>query len=83
MSKKKKIQQLEDVVTNDEPREKPVEVIKESQKTESVYLRETLFTLPEIKAYGLNLFFLRAILKDKCYTLSDAHRLIRSVVHRG
>lgn len=52
-------------------------IVMNDQKSESVFLRETLFALDEIKEYGLNQYFLRAILKNKYYTLSDAHRLIR------
>lgn len=55
---------------------KPVEA--EQDKKESIYLRETLFGMDEIKAFGLNRDFLCAILKDKFYTLSQAKELICS-----
>ena len=86
MSKKKKTEQVEQVkqaeamIAHDEPCKEPVLAQEEGKTAEPVYLRETLFALPEIKSFGLNQFFLRAILKEKYYTLSEAQRIIRSVL---
>lgn len=54
--------------------------IPAQEKSEPVYLRETLFWLDEIKQFGLNQYFLRAILPDKYYTLKQAKELIRKAL---
>lgn len=57
--------------------EKPEE-LETKPINEPIYLRETLMEMDEIKSYGLNKYFLRAILKDKYYTLEGAKALIQS-----
>ncbi len=49
-------------------------------ENEPIFARETLFGMDEIRRYGLNLYFLRSILKEKFYTLSDAHEAIRKAL---
>ena len=51
-------------------------------KSEPVYLRDTIIQMPEIQKYGLNQYFLRAILKDNYYTLDKAHKLIQDFIHK-
>lgn len=60
-----------------EQQEKPEE-LETKPINEPIYLRETLMEMDEIKSYGLNKYFLRAILKDKYYTLEGAKALIQS-----
>lgn len=45
-----------------------------------IFARETLLGMDEIRRYGLNLYFLRAILKEKFYTLAEAHEAIRKAL---
>lgn len=45
-----------------------------------MFLRETLMGMEEIRKYRLNESFLRAILKEKFYTLEDAEEAIRKAL---
>lgn len=76
MSRKKK--EVESVESVTDIVEQPVK--EQSASQEPIFLRETIFSLDEIKKYNLNQYFLRAILKDKYYTLSEAHRLIKAAL---
>lgn len=60
--------------------EQPVVELETKPVDEPIYLRETLMEMDEIKHYGLNKYFLRAILKDKYYTLSMAKELIEKAL---
>jgi hypothetical protein len=60
-----------------EQNEQPVE-LETKPVDEPIYLRETLMEMDEIKQFGLNKYFLRAILKNKFYTLEQAKSLIQS-----
>lgn len=46
-------------------------------KSAQIYLRDTLIQMDEFKKYGLNQYFLRAILKENYYTLDKAHKLVQ------
>ena len=43
----------------------------------AIYLRDTLIQMDEFKKYGLNEYFLRAILKENYYTLKQARKLVQ------
>lgn len=60
--------------------EQPVVELETKPVDEPIYLRETLMEMDEIKHYGLNKYFLRAILKDKYYTLSMAISLLDEAI---
>lgn len=62
-----------------EQNEQPVE-LETKPVDEPIYLRETLMEMDEIKQFGLNKYFLRAILKNKFYTLEQAKSLIQSKI---
>ena len=47
-----------------------------------VYLRDIIIQMPEIQKYGLNQYFLRAILTENYYTLDIAHKLIQDFIHK-
>lgn len=82
MSKRKEqenrsvIEEQEHVVIEEKPVEHPV---KESR--EPIYLVETLIKLEEIEKYGLNQYFIRAILPNKTYTLSEAKSRIEACIN--
>lgn len=82
MSKKKEqakqsvIEEQEHVVIDEKPVEQPVEKPKEP-----IYLVETLIKLEEIEKYGLNQYFIRAILPNKTYTLSEAKSRIEACIN--
>lgn len=91
MSKKKQIKQENEVLEqtsadNQNPEVKqecePEEPKKEPDRKEeeSIYLRDTLLGMKEIQQFGLNRYFLYAILKDKFYTLAEAKRLIKEAM---
>lgn len=61
-----------DVIIND---------AKEEKLDSAVYLRETLIQMDEFKKYGLNEYFLRAILKENYYTLDKAHNLVQNFLN--
>lgn len=47
-----------------------------------IYLRDTLLNMDEFKKYGLNQYFLRAILTENYYTLDKAHKLIQDFLNK-
>lgn len=47
------------------------------EKRNHICLRDTLVEMDEFKKYGLNQYFLRAILTENYYTLDQAHKLIQ------
>ena len=49
-------------------------------KPSPIYLVETLMGMDEIKQYGLNKYFMKAILDKKFYTLEEAHAAIRKAI---
>lgn len=51
--------------------------VKIVPKPKPVYLRDTIIQMDEFKKYGLNQYFLRAILTENYYTLDKAHKLIQ------
>ena len=54
-------------------------VIEEKPKDpEPIYLVDTLIKLEEIEKYGLNQYFIHAILPNKTYTLSEAKSRIEA-----
>lgn len=53
----------------------------EQKHDEAVYLRDTLIQMDEFKKYGLNQYFLRAILKENYYTLDKAHKLVQDFLN--
>lgn len=65
-----------DAIENQVEEAKPVQ-----EQPESIYLVETLTKLDEIQKYGLNKYFLHAILPDKYYTLRQAEALIESFIN--
>ena len=50
-------------------------------KSEPVFLRDTLLKMDEFKKYGLNQYFLRAILTDTHYTKTKAHNLVKDFLN--
>lgn len=62
-----------------EQNEQPIE-LETKPVDEPIYLRETLMEMDEIKQFGLNKYFLRAILRNKFYTLEQAKSLIQSKI---
>lgn len=68
--------------TKPKPKPKPKPQVKIVPKPEPVYLRDTIIQMQEIKKYGLNQYFLRAILKDNYYTLDKAHKLIQAFFNK-
>lgn len=57
-------------------------VIEEKPKDpEPIYLVDTLIKLEEIEKYGLNQYFIHAILPNKTYTLSEAKARIEECIN--
>lgn len=80
--KKEPKAEVQEAVQEAEHCEEPIEQpVVEQPVVEPIYLRETLFAMDEIKQFGLNQYFLRAILKDKYYTLKQAKELINKALH--
>lgn len=75
MGRKKKEQESIEVIEQE-----PATASNVSKPQEPIYLRETLFGMDEIRKYGLNQYFLRAILKGKYYSLREAEELIRKAL---
>ena len=71
--------EVQEAVQEVNPCEEPVQEVR--PEPEPIYLSETLFAMDEIKQFGLNQYFLRAILKDKYYTLKQAKELINKALH--
>ena len=87
MARKKQVEsvieqpeQTEQPVVEQPVVEQPVVELETKPVDEPIYLRETLMEMDEIKHYGLNKYFLRAILKDKYYTLSMAKELVEKAL---
>lgn len=53
----------------------------EPEKKNHICLRDTLIEMDEFKKYGLNQYFLRAILTENYYTLDQAHKLIQDFLN--
>lgn len=51
-------------------------------ESEKIYLRDTIIQMDEFKKYGLNQYFLRAILIENYYTLDKAHKLIQDFLNK-
>lgn len=62
---------------------KQIDVVEEQPQkpSEPIYLRDTLIQMDEFKKYGLNQYFLRAILKENYYTLDKAHKLVQDFLN--
>lgn len=73
-------EQIEQPVVEQQVVEQPVVELETKPVDEPIYLRETLMEMDEIKHYELNKYFLRAILKDKYYTLSMAKELVEKAL---
>jgi hypothetical protein len=54
----------------------------EPEKKNNIYLRDTIIQMDEFKKYGLNQYFLRAILTENYYTLDKAHKLIQDFLNK-
>jgi hypothetical protein len=65
-----------------ETKPKPKPQVKIAPKPKPIYLRDTIIQMDEIKKYGLNQYFLRAILTENYYTLDKAHRLIQDFLNK-
>ena len=63
-----------------ETKQKPQ--VKIAPKPKPIYLRDTLLKMDEFKKYGLNQYFLRAILTENYYTLDKAHKLIQDFLNK-
>lgn len=61
---------------------KPKPQVKIAPKPKPIYLRDTIIQMDEIKKYGLNQYFLRAILTENYYTLDKAHKLIQDFLNK-
>lgn len=53
----------------------------EPEKKNNICLRDTLVEMDEFKKYGLNQYFLRAIMTENYYTLDQAHKLIQDFLN--
>ena len=53
----------------------------ESEKKNHICLRDRIIEMDEFKKYGLNQYFLRAILTENYYTLDQAHKLIQDFLN--
>lgn len=49
----------------------------EPEKKNNICLRDRIIEMDDFKKYGLNQYFLRAILTKNYYTLDQAHKLIQ------
>jgi hypothetical protein len=65
------IPEIVEMIANDE----------NNAKSGQIYLRDTLIQMDEFKKYGLNQYFLRAILKENYYTLDKAHKLVQDFLN--
>lgn len=57
------------------------EKAEQHEESEPVFLRDTIIKLDEFKKYGLNQYFLRAILTDTHYTKTKAHNLVKDFLN--
>lgn len=55
--------------------------VEKHEESEPVFLRDTIIKLDEFKKYGLNQYFLRAILTDTHYTKTKAHNLVKDFLN--
>lgn len=53
----------------------------EAEKKNNICLRDRIIQMDEFKKYGLNQYFLRAILTENYYTLDQAHKLIQDFLN--
>lgn len=53
----------------------------EPEKKNNICLRDRIIQMDEFKKYGLNQYFLRAILTENYYTLDQAHKLIQDFLN--
>lgn len=65
-----------------ETKPKPKPQVKIAPKPKPIYLRDTIIQMDEFKKYGLNQYFLRAILTENYYTLDKAHKLIQDFLNK-
>lgn len=66
---------VEMAVEQDEPKR------PEPEKKNNICLRDRIIQMDEFKKYGLNQYFLRAILTENYYTLDQAHKLIQDFLN--
>lgn len=65
-----------------ETKPKPKPQVKIAPNPKPIYLRDTIIQMDEFKKYGLNQYFLRAILTENYYTLDKAHKLIQDFLNK-
>lgn len=53
----------------------------EPKRHNHICLRDTIIEMDEFKKYGLNQYFLRAILTENYYTLDQAHKSIQDFLN--
>lgn len=53
----------------------------EPENKNHICLRDRIIEMDEFKKYGLNQYFLRAILTENYYTLDQAHKLIQDFLN--
>lgn len=75
MTKKKTQTAIEN---NDNCSVEQKEVVEQPKDPAPIYLVDTLIKLEEIEKYGLNQYFIHAILPNKTYTLSEAKSRIEA-----
>lgn len=79
------ISEIVEMIAQDERKAagtKPKPQVKIAPKPKPIYLRDTIIQMDEIKKYGLNQYFLRAILTENYYTLGKAHKLIQDFLNK-
>lgn len=79
------ISEIVEMIARDEQKAaetKPKPQVKIAPKPKPIYLRDTIIQMNEFKKYGLNQYFLRAILTENYYTLDKAHRLIQDFLNK-
>jgi hypothetical protein len=79
------ISEIVEMIVQDEQKAaetKPKPQVKIAPKPKPIYLRDTIIQMDEIKKYGLNQYFLRAILTENYYTLDKAHKLIQDFLNK-
>jgi hypothetical protein len=79
------ISEIVEMIVQDEQKAaetKPKSQVKIAPKPKPIYLRDTIIQMDEFKKYGLNQYFLRAILTENYYTLDKAHKLIQDFLNK-
>ena len=79
------ISEIVEMIAHDEQKAaetKPKPQVKIAPKPKPIYLRDTIIQMDEFKKYGLNQYFLRAILTENYYTLDKAHKLIQDFLNK-